>query len=375
MNEVMRVLPPTVGSQGIIMRIKRSRCTASESGELVAPPLLRVRLDSSRGVRVGCDASNNTKNDALDAPPTPRASGSVEDECQRRVLFFRLLERGACGAAGDDKTYALANSAVLPSNTALSVERVWDAQGNLVMDCQVVGKKSGEVGVVPVSSIVGDVLVGPGDSVAIDSEGSWSVYILDKGAAADAVGEVNEEEGDKNMKEDDVFGFGNLRITDDDDGESTAISCVKPYFAFRSERKRHREGTYHDYVLSFGESLANRSVAVNKAELLLYDALQKNYDDFLLDEQGAIDPELYLYPDHRKDDEYDSNAADFSANEYPDETSSSNSIRTDGMSTAGTYDDERCHRPRGVWGSSGFCGDSDVGDPLGSSWNDTDDGY
>jgi hypothetical protein len=44
------------------------------------------------------------------------------------------------------------------------------------------------------------------------------------------------------------------------------------------------------------------------------------YDEVLcLEGSGEAAADLYCYPDHRKDDEYDSNAEDFSGNDYPDD--------------------------------------------------------
>lgn len=41
--------------------------------------------------------------------------------------------------------------------------------------------------------------------------------------------------------------------------------------------------------------------------------------DFCVGGSGDAAADLYVYPDHRKDDEYDSNAEDFSGNDYPDD--------------------------------------------------------
>lgn len=48
--------------------------------------------------------------------------------------------------------------------------------------------------------------------------------------------------------------------------------------------------------------------------------LLQEYDELLCVEAiGDATADLYCYPDHRKDDEFDSNAEDFSGNDYPDD--------------------------------------------------------
>ncbi|KAG5468931.1 hypothetical protein LSCM4_02324 [Leishmania orientalis] len=47
--------------------------------------------------------------------------------------------------------------------------------------------------------------------------------------------------------------------------------------------------------------------------------LQEYDEDLCVEAGGDATADLYCYPDHRKDDEYDSNAEDFSGNDYPDD--------------------------------------------------------
>lgn len=60
----------------------------------------------------------------------------------------------------------------------------------------------------------------------------------------------------------------------------------------------------------------------------IIEELQRVYDAEQVEAEGGEEAvhkaylqEIYCYPDHRKDDEYDSNAEDFEGNDYPDDSS------------------------------------------------------
>lgn len=73
-------------------------------------------------------------------------------------------------------------------------------------------------------------------------------------------------------------------------------------------------------------------VVVDESELPLSTWLNDVMPLLALSDEAAraeAQADLYCYPDHRRDDEYDSNAEDFSANEYPDDDDDDDGLGAD----------------------------------------------
>ncbi|EPY24664.1 hypothetical protein STCU_07067 [Strigomonas culicis] len=96
------------------------------------------------------------------------------------------------------------------------------------------------------------------------------------------------------------------------------------------------------------------------------------YQNDYVDEDADGGSENYLYYDHRKDDEYDSNAEDFSGNDYPenaDEGSSSLSSRR--SMNHSECSDQPAHRRTQHYGM--FYEDDYEEQPLSEGWSSDDD--
>ncbi|KEG14714.1 hypothetical protein DQ04_00331070 [Trypanosoma grayi] len=372
-----RGVPPRV--RDVYMRVKRLRGTDDDDdkngssnnniGDVSAPPLLRIRLDED-------SASSDSMRALLgDASEMLCASGEGHQHPQLQqssALHFRLLTKEGNAAPQEPATTKARIAVTPPTTPVLFVERVWDLRGCVVMDCAAVEQKQGTLG------SVADVVAseGGGGGPAEGSEGKWPLYILDRESVT-LRGKEDEEEVVVVVDDEDEFGFDNLHITLPEEDEATLLSTGCSCQVGRTQRKRPREvEEAPEYILSSalqdgGVNWAGRSEDAVETEAALYDMLHDyGQNCFLLEDDASCDPELYLYPDHRKDDEYDSNAADFSGNEYPEEPStSSNSSK--GSSTcmeSEFYEDSevRHHRRRtkDLW-----CEDGYNEAPLGSGWD------
>ncbi|KPI86869.1 hypothetical protein ABL78_4059 [Leptomonas seymouri] len=99
------------------------------------------------------------------------------------------------------------------------------------------------------------------------------------------------------------------------------------------------------------------------------------YDELLcVESAGEAATDLYCYPDHRKDDEYDSNAEDCSRNDYPndvDEGSESRSGENGEGSESSTG--RRLRHRHGNTAYGMFCEEGYSEYSLSSGWSDDDD--
>ncbi|KAK7197275.1 hypothetical protein NESM_000674000 [Novymonas esmeraldas] len=105
--------------------------------------------------------------------------------------------------------------------------------------------------------------------------------------------------------------------------------------------------------------------------------LLREYDEALyMEGDGEAAADLYCYPDHRKDDEYDSNAEDFSGNDYPNDADD-RSAESTGVADAVSSDSSTGRRRRGAalrrntYGI--FCEDGYSERSLSSGWGSDDD--
>ncbi|KAG5469275.1 hypothetical protein LSCM1_02490 [Leishmania martiniquensis] len=125
-----------------------------------------------------------------------------------------------------------------------------------------------------------------------------------------------------------VEAFGEFAITEDDAPGGTRVRLKRgrgeedeqlPCYFLTPLRRTSSVGD-HSIAVTDPASSSSRwgSVEVDE-DGAMWKLLQK-YDEVLcLEDRADAMADLYCYPDHRKDDEYDSNAEDFSGNDYPDD--------------------------------------------------------
>lgn len=188
--------------------------------------------------------------------------------------------------------------------------------------------------------------------------------------------------------------FGEFAITDDDDADTCAVDGL-----FKRERgntddiadvflapvRRRTEAQGDSAALS---CVQNADVAGDSAWGAVEEdatgttwAMLRAYDAQLcVESAGEATADLYCYPDHRKDDEYDSNAEDFSGNDYPDDADDGGGDDDDGydgrgygdassLSSTGRHD----RRGRGTAAYGMFCEENYSERSLSSGWS-SDDG-
>ncbi|KAH9578170.1 hypothetical protein LSM04_006725 [Trypanosoma melophagium] len=375
-------------SRGVYMRVKRLRFDDNRDDKDVAPPLLRVRLDD------GTSSGSSSEKGSLshDVLSTPSLTALAQQSC---TLQFRLLSKvgdGTCG--GGREAPSTQRTAVSSSTPVLSVERVWDLRGCVVMDCCTAAGSSLTDMAASAQKNSG---VAIGSAAALKDSKAWSLYVLDNRHVDDNEDKQEEKEEDVEveMREEDEFGFDDLVVTrpndsdnDNDECDDIAINNDKKTFAYankhvshRVKRKRQWDETVPDYILSMGiqpwDGEGCNFDTSPEDEALIYEMLRDHGQNcFFLEEENGCERELYVYPDHRKDDEYDSNAADFSGNEYPEEPSESNTSVIG--SECSEYDDDdddddkRHYKRRqgDLWYEESYRETS-----LSSGWNSCDDGY
>ncbi|EKG04121.1 hypothetical protein TCSYLVIO_004822 [Trypanosoma cruzi] len=347
-------------SRDVYMRMKRLRSHESGSAEDTAPPRLRICLDN-RG-----DA-NSVVRRALGVVASP-SSTLLRTEQRPCALHFRLLSKVGLSASPTDDPRDTHDEVVPTPTPLLSVERLWNLPGCMVVDCTTEERKW-EPNSLPILEKNGRKI--DGNTISTRGAEDWLLYILDKDVAAEEDELEEQKEGEGAV--DDEFGFDDLIITrpEADGGAVTPNFCSRRY---RAHRKRCRDDTTPEYILSLGPQSAEGGGRTDdcEGEISLYAMLRDHgQDPFLLEEDAGCEPELYIYPDHRRDDEYDSNAADFSGNEYPDEqsTSSNASVRTDSED-----ENNMVRRPKGCYGDLWY--DEDYAEAsLSSGWSSHDDGY
>ncbi|CCW63039.1 unnamed protein product [Phytomonas sp. EM1] len=96
-----------------------------------------------------------------------------------------------------------------------------------------------------------------------------------------------------------------------------------------------------------------------------------DFAPFVLESSGAAQEDLYCCADHRKDDEYDSNAEDFSANDYPETEQLDNSmpdIDDDCTAHEDNAFSEICRASRRCTDYGVFCEPDYLETSLGEGW-------
>lgn len=101
--------------------------------------------------------------------------------------------------------------------------------------------------------------------------------------------------------------------------------------------------------------------------------LQAHDEALCVENADEVAADLYCYPDHRKDDEYDSNAEDFSGNDYPDDADDADATEHDGSDSSTGR--QRCHGyGRSYEGYGMFCEEGYSERSLSSGWGSGDEG-
>ncbi|RNF06398.1 uncharacterized protein Tco025E_07582 [Trypanosoma conorhini] len=356
--ELQQLVPSR--SRGVYMRVKRLRSWDAAGEEDAAPSRLRIRLEKKDDVKnIVCRALGSV------ALSPPASLGTEQASC---TLHFRLLPKVGVSAPPVHAPSNMHDGVFPAPSPRLSVERLWSLRGCTVMDCAAVERKRG----LNSPSILGtEEEKVDRRTTAAEATQKWLLYVLDR----EAIGEEDEleEENEAATATDDEFCFDDLTITraQEDGGVDTSEVGVG---TCRVRRKRFRDTDAPEYSLLLGPCAAAGDDHPHGCEeaLSLFDTLRDHGQDcLLLEEDAGCEPELYIYPDHRRDDEYDSNAADFSANEYPEElsTGSDTTGRTDSEERNGTA--RRRHGRYGsVWYDEGYTEAS-----LSSGWNSSGDDY
>ncbi|ORC90457.1 uncharacterized protein TM35_000082550 [Trypanosoma theileri] len=382
-DEMERGNGKKLGSRGVYMRVKRLRFDNDGDDKDVAPSLLRVRIGDGKSMDVSGSMRDEKGSLSHNIPDTPSLTELGQQPC---TLHFRLLNKAGDFISSEQETQSARRTTVSSPTPVLSIERVWDLRGCVVMDCTAGGSSQTDTGA-PEKKESGDPV---GGAVALEDSNVWSLYVLDSRHVDDNESEQKKEKVEMEMKEEeeeeDEFGFDDLVVTkpNDSDEEENDVAIHNDNKAFvygskfvshRIKRKRDQDEIVPDFILSMGMQphdgeVCNHDTSPEDAALL-YEMLRDHGQTcFLLEEDNGCEPELYLYPDHRKDDEYDSNAADFSGNEYPEEPSENNSSFVDSEYT--DYDDERHYKRRqgDLWYEESYREGS-----LSSGWNSCDDNY
>ncbi|KAG8347375.1 hypothetical protein ERJ75_001536700 [Trypanosoma vivax] len=366
LREVMRVDSGPVRPCAVYMRLKRPRCSDHDytTVEEAGPLSLRVRLESP------------IKGDGTAMSKLASHVGECGASRRQQTLLFHLLRKAEQGSIPETRQVVEGASAV-SSASALSVRRIWDLRRCVVLDCAALDTEEKFPTEDSASSDTH-----PGSSGKSD----WLLYMLDRsGATMEVENEAHEA---------DEFSFDDLYVTPLT--EEMGIMNTASTRSVQGHRKRLREEMEPHFVLSIEGALVMDGetkykcpdeYAVGSSALEICSMLREHGQDcFFLDEGDGFDPELYLYPDHRKDDEYDSNAADCSANEYPEESSSEDSYTDDGDEDGLGVCGLRSVCGRGHYAFSDaagggrryFTGESDFlysececSDVLGSGWDDS----
>ncbi|RNF03595.1 hypothetical protein TraAM80_05755 [Trypanosoma rangeli] len=343
----------------VYMRVRRLRSWDCASMGDTAPPRLRIRLENKEDVNsivggAGCDAASST-------------SASLGTEQTPCTLHFRFLPKVGVPVLSVQATRNTHDDVFPSPSLQMSVKRLWNLRGCMVMDCAAVEPKR-EFN--SISTLETEETKVDGQDIAAEAAGEWSLYVLDK--------EVLEEEDELEAKKeeaaaiDDEFCFDDLTITRTEEGFGVDTSNLS-LGIHRMHRKRFRDDESPEYNLSLGLCDAACGDRLDYEEApSIYDMLREHGQDcFLMEENAGCDPGLYIYPDHRRDDEYDSNAADFSANEYPEEpsTSSDTTGRTD------LEDEEDTMRRRNVRYGNAWYDEGYMEASLSSGWSSSVDNH
>ncbi|KAG5494978.1 hypothetical protein JKF63_02030 [Porcisia hertigi] len=126
-----------------------------------------------------------------------------------------------------------------------------------------------------------------------------------------------------------IEAFGDFAITEDDLTGCTASSLKRgrddedgdlPCYFLAPVRRTSGVG---DRIINAADSAlgppSRWGVVEADGDGTMWRLLQEYDESLCVEVTGDATADLYCYPDHRKDDEYDSNAEDFSGNDYPDD--------------------------------------------------------
>ncbi|CAG9580566.1 conserved hypothetical protein [Leishmania major strain Friedlin] len=220
-------------------------------------------------------------------PPVLQASLS----CRTKFVFRRLRHMGAEHSTGMTKVLMPQFSTKRQTGPFLSpVERVTASGQSVVIEC--------------------------GDGVSRVDDGTAVVELFALDSKATEEDAMVEAFGEFAITKDDLIGrtrssLKRGRVEEDED-----LPCY-----FLAPRRRSCSVGGHnsadaDSVLA---SPSRWGAVETDADGAMWRLLQE-YDELLCVEAiGDATEDLYCYPDHRKDDEFDSNAEDFSGNDYPDD--------------------------------------------------------
>lgn len=102
--------------------------------------------------------------------------------------------------------------------------------------------------------------------------------------------------------------------------ERDADAAEVPCYFLAPQRRTTRVSDATAAVAAVVESGSSPwGVVGGDADGTMWRLLQEFDENLCVEAAGEATVDLYCYPDHRKDDEYDSNAEDFSGNDYPDD--------------------------------------------------------
>ncbi|TPP55684.1 hypothetical protein CGC20_11390 [Leishmania donovani] len=256
----------------VYLKVSRKRCRDGFVEEAAPPTLVRVQWDSA---------------EMGPLPPVLHATLS----CRTKFIFRRLRHLGAEQSTGMAKALmpqVSTNRQTRPFRSP--VERVTASGQCVVIEC--------------------------GDGVSRVDDGAAVVELFTLDSEATEEDTMVEAFGEFAITEDDLVGCTRSSLKRGRVEEDEDLPC---YF-LAPRRCTCSVGGHSSADANLVSASPSRWGAVETdADGAMWRLLQE-YDELLCVEAiGDATEDLYCYPDHRKDDEFDSNAEDFSGNDYPDD--------------------------------------------------------
>ncbi|KPA76853.1 hypothetical protein ABB37_07651 [Leptomonas pyrrhocoris] len=304
---------------------------------------------ASQYVRVQWDAAE------MGALPAPLQRALAT---RTKYLFRRLpdpAKKAAASGCGDTAVTPSETSECATAVTTLSapartpVERVTQAGQCVLIECGGGGE------------------AGAADTSAAASPAAMALYVLDTRASERQA--MEEAFGEFAVTDDTPAGYDAVKRARD-----TTDDVADVYLAPVRRLSRGQDHATAPQAEEVAPSISCWGPVEEDVAGTTWEMLQA-YEELLCVEsggEGAAD--LYCYPDHRKDDEYDSNAEDFSGNDYPNDADEGSERSSSGGEGEGSESStwRRGRRGHGCAAYGMFCEEGYRERSLSSGWSSDD---